>query len=89
MNEPDPSMCAFDLRPSWMSGRGYVERNLPWLFANSFGLLDHFKIDCKAEELAQGLHLVSLMRDTGLEKTPHHQVYQEYIMNLLHRPRQK
>ena len=51
-----------------MSGRGYAERNLPSFFANSFDLLDHFKVDCKAEELAQGLHLVSLMKDTDLEK---------------------
>ena len=60
-------------------------------FANSFGALDHFKVDCKAEELAQGLHLVFLMKDTGLEKakTPQHQVYQEYIMSLLLRPHQK
>ena len=51
-----------------MSGRGYAERNLPSFFANSFGPLDHFKIDSKAEELAQGLHLVSLMKDNCLEK---------------------
>ena len=51
-----------------MSGRGYAERNLPSFFANSFGTLDYFKVDCKTEELAQGLHLVSLMMDTGLEK---------------------
>ena len=51
-----------------MSGRDYAERNLPSFFANSFGTLDHFKVDCKAEELAQGLHLVFLMKDTGLEK---------------------
>ena len=50
-----------------MSGRGYAERNLPSLFANSFGTLDHFKVDCKAEGLAQGPHLVFLMKDTGLE----------------------
>ena len=40
----------------------------PRFFANSFGTLDHFKVDCTAEELAQGLHLVILMNDTGLEK---------------------
>ena len=51
-----------------MSGRGYADRNLPSFFANSFGTLDHFKVDCKAEELAQGLHLVFLMKDAGLEK---------------------
>ena len=51
-----------------MSGRGYAERNLASFFANSFGRLDHFKVGCKAEEGAQGLHLVSLMKDTGLEK---------------------
>ena len=51
-----------------MSARGYSERNLPSFFASSFGTLDHFKVDCKAEELAQGLHLVFLMKVTGLEK---------------------
>ena len=51
-----------------MSGRGYAEKNLPSFSANIFGPLDHSKIDCKAEELVQGLHLVSLMKDTGLEK---------------------
>ena len=40
----------------------------PCFSANSFDPLDHFKIDCKAEELIQGLRLVSLMKDTGLEK---------------------
>ena len=51
-----------------MSGRGYAERNLPSFSAYSFGTLDHFKVGCRAEELAQGLHLVILMKDTGLEK---------------------
>ena len=51
-----------------MSGRGYAERNLPSFFANSFGTLDHFKVDCKAEELTQGQHLVISVMDTGLEK---------------------
>ena len=40
----------------------------PRFFANSFDPLDHFKVDYKAEKLAQGLHLVSLMKDIGLEK---------------------
>ena len=51
-----------------MSGRGYVKRNLPSCFTNSFGTLDHFKVDCKAEELTQGQHLVITMMDTSLEK---------------------
>ena len=51
-----------------MSGRDYAERNLPSFFANNFGPLIHFKVDCEAEELAQGPHWVSLMKDTGLEK---------------------
>ena len=51
-----------------MSGRGYAERNLPLFFANGFGTLDHFKVDSRAEELAQGLHLFILTKDTGLEK---------------------
>ena len=62
-------MCAVEATTQlWMSGRGYAERNLLSFFANSFGTLDHFKVNCKAEELAQGLHLVFLMKDTGLEK---------------------
>ena len=51
-----------------MSGRGYAERNLLSFFANSFGTLDHFKVDCKAEELTQGQHLVIMVMDTSLEK---------------------
>ena len=38
----------------------------PHCFANSFGTLDHSKIDCGAEELTQGQHLVILMIDTRL-----------------------
>ena len=48
-----------------MSGRGYAERNQP---ENSFGTVDHFKVNCKAEELTQGQHLVISMVDTGIEK---------------------
>ena len=51
-----------------MSGRGYAEQNIPSFSANSFDTSDHVKVDCKAEELAQALHLVILMKDTGLEK---------------------
>ena len=51
-----------------MSGRGYAEQNLPSFFANSFGTLAHFKVDCKAEELTQGQHLVIMIMDTGLEE---------------------
>ena len=51
-----------------MSGRGYAEQNLPSFYANSFGTLDHFKVDCKAEELTQGQHLVILVIATSLEK---------------------
>ena len=63
-------------------------------FANSFGTLDYFKVDCRAEELAQGLHLVVLMKDTGLEKDfPASSVprvyYEPSSMNLLLRPCQK
>ena len=36
------------------------------VFANSFGPLGHFKVGCGTEELAQGLSLVSLVRDAGL-----------------------
>ena len=35
---------------------------------SSYSLLDLFKADREAEELVQGLHLVSLMKDTGLEQ---------------------
>ena len=51
-----------------MSGRGYAERNLPSFFENSFGTLDHFKVDCKAEELTQEQRLVIMMIDTSFEK---------------------
>ena len=51
-----------------MSDWGYAERNLPSFIGNSFGTLDHFKVDCGTDELAQGLHLVKLMKVTGLEK---------------------
>ena len=71
-----------------MSGRGYAERNLPSFFANSFGTLDHFKVDCKAEELTQGQHLGISMMDTGLEKDSLNIKCTKsiYIMNLLLRP---
>ena len=61
-------MCAVGAMTSWMSGRGYAEGNLPSPFANSFGTLDHFRVDCRAEVLAQELHQVILMKDTGLEE---------------------
>ena len=38
------------------------------VFANSFGTLVHFKVDCKADELTQGQHLVIMMMDTSLEE---------------------
>ena len=40
----------------------------PRFFANSFGPIVHFRVDCEAKELAQGLHLVSLMKHIDLEK---------------------
>ena len=61
----------------------------PRFFVNSFSPLYLFKADCEAEELVQGLHLVSFMKGTGLEKDSPAQVYQEYVMSLLLRPRQK
>ena len=33
-----------------------------------FGTLHHFKVDCNAEELTEGQHLVIMMMDTSLEK---------------------
>ena len=51
-----------------MLGRGYAERNLPSFFANSFNTVDLFKVDCKAEELTQGQHLVILMMNASLEE---------------------
>ena len=43
-------------------------RTLPSFFANSFGALDHFKVGCGVEESPQGLHLVILGEDAGLER---------------------
>ena len=60
-------MCAVEATTQLMSGQGYAERNST-LFCEQFRYLGHFKVDCRAEELAQGLHLVILMKDTGLEK---------------------
>ena len=38
------------------------------VYANSFGTLDHFKVDCKAEEVTEGQHLVIMMMGTSVEK---------------------
>ena len=51
-----------------MSGPGYAERSLPSFSANSFSTSGHFKVDCRAEELTQGQHLVIMMMDTSLEE---------------------
>ena len=51
-----------------MSGRRYAEQKLPSFSANRFGILDHFKVDCKAEELTQGQDLIIMMMDTSPEK---------------------
>ena len=40
----------------------------PRFFANGFGTLVLFKVDCKVEELTQGQHLVISMMDTSPEK---------------------
>ena len=32
----------------------------------SFGTLDHFEVDCKAEESTRGQHLVIMMMDTSI-----------------------
>ena len=32
-----------------------------------FGTLEHFKVDCKAEEFTQGEHLIIMMMDTSPE----------------------
>ena len=39
-------------------------------FRNNFDTLDLFKVDCKAEELTQGQHLVTSMMNTSLEEDP-------------------
>ena len=35
---------------------------------NSFDTLDHFKVDCQAEELTEGHHLVILIMGSSLKK---------------------
>ena len=46
----------------------YAKRNLPLFFANSFDALVDFKVDCKAEDLTQGQHLLIMMMDTSLDE---------------------
>ena len=38
-------------------------------FASSISALDHFRVDCGAEELPQGQHLVILVMDTSLKES--------------------
>ena len=54
----DPAECLAEVMQSEIYPRFYEQ----------FRTLDHIKVDCRAEELAQGLLLVILMKDTGLEK---------------------
>ena len=57
----------------------------PRFSANSFSPFDLFKADCEAEELVQGLHLVSLMK--ALKKLPGIKCTgQQYVMNPRHEP---
>ena len=67
-NEPDPGMCAVEATTQLNVWSRLCIVKSTVVFPYIFGPLDHFKVDCEAEELAQGLHLVSLMKDTGLEK---------------------
>ena len=55
----DPVECLAEVMQSEIS---------PRIFANSFSPLVLFKADCETEELVKGLHMVSLMKDTGLER---------------------
>ena len=66
--EPNLGICAVGTTTQLNVCPKYAERNLPSCFTNSFGTLDHFKVDCKAEELPQGQHLVILTMDTSFEK---------------------
>ena len=63
-NEPDSGMCTVKATTQLNVWPRLCRAKSTLAFANSFGPLDHFKVDCKAEELAQGLHL----KDTGFEK---------------------
>ena len=66
-NEPNPGMCAVGATTQLKIWPRLCRAKSTLVFANSFGALDHFKVDCKADKLTQGQHLVILM-DTNLEK---------------------
>ena len=68
MNEPDLGMCVVEAKTQLNVWPRLCTEKSTLIFAKSFGPLDHFKVYSKAKELAQGLHLVSLINDTGLEK---------------------
>ena len=68
-NEQDPGMHAVEATTKlnvWP--RLFRATSTLIFFANSFGTLVFFKVDCKAEELTKGQHLVILMMDTSLEE---------------------
>ena len=65
MSEPYPGMCTIgSYGPVECQTEVMQSEIFTLVFANSFCALDHLKVDCRAEELAQGLHLVILMKDT-------------------------
>ena len=67
-NEPNQGMCAVGATTQLNVWPRLCRAKSTLVFTNSFGTLDHFKVDCKAEELTQGQRLVIMMMDTSLEK---------------------
>ena len=67
-NEPNPSMCAVGATTQLNAWPRLCRAKSTLFFANSFGTLDHFKVDCEAEESTRGQQLVIMMMDTSLEK---------------------
>ena len=65
INEPNPSMCAVGATTQLNVWPRLCRAKSTLVSENSFGTLDHFNVDCKADELT---HLVILMMDTSLEK---------------------
>ena len=67
-NEPNPGMCAVGATTQLNVWLRLCRAKSTLVFANSFGTLHHFKVDCKAKELAKGQHLVIMMMGTSREK---------------------
>ena len=62
-NEPNPGLCTVGAKTQLNVWLRLCRVKSILISANSFGTLDHFKVDCKAEELTQGQHLVIMMMD--------------------------